>query len=334
MSVWLPAPQSVTHADLIVLRCRLRRFELRERVTLQTVDVHTSTPFMKRLRAFLKAQSTVLAREGVPGMRSHGVFVPYFYPHTALPLGEDECLRWLDERMLSERQRYLQTLADAQQFSALFASWKQADPDDVSRPRFNQVWFSGLDAAMAYAMVRRLQPARIIEVGSGHSTRFMARAIADAKLHTNLHSIDPQPRRDIDALPICQNITRGSVTQVAVELFDALGRDDVLFIDGSHALLPGSDVDYLFSRVFPRLADGVVVHLHDIFLPRGYPASWQRRAYCEQSMLAALLGGGHRFEILAPNAWLRRNEAAAVGELRAHLQPGAFEAGFWMRVRG
>jgi hypothetical protein len=212
----------------------------------------------------------------------------------------------------------------------LFAQWQQADPLDVSRPRFNQLWFSGLDAAMAYGMIREFRPARIIEVGSGHSTRFMARAIFDGALATHLHSIDPQPRRDIDTL--CTKITRDSVTRVPVEAFDILEPNDVLFIDGSHALLPGSDVDYLFTRVLPRLASGVVVHLHDVFLPYGYPAGWQRRAYTEQSMLAALLLGGRRFEILAPNAWLRRNEAVAVEALRADLQLGAFEAGFWLRV--
>ena len=285
---------------------------------------------MKRLRAFRQALSTVLAREGVPGVRSHGTYVPYLYTQSVVPLAHDECLKWLDERMAAERSSYLETLGKAQRYSQLFAHWKQADPVDVSRPRFNQLWFSGLDAAMAYTMVRELQPARIIEIGSGHSTRFMARAIADAQLATHLHSIDPQPRRDIDTL--CSRITRDSVTRLPVEVFDSLVSNDVLFIDGSHALLPGSDVDYLFTRVLPRLAAGVVVHLHDVFLPYGYPASWKRRAYTEQSMVAAVLLGGRRFEILMPNAWLRRNEVAAVDALQAHLQPGAFEAGFWLRV--
>ena len=64
----------------------------------------------------------------------------------------------------------------------------------------------GLDGAMAYAMVRKFKPRRIIEVGSGHSTRFMAQAIEDAQLETELHWIDPQPRREIDE--ICSKITR------------------------------------------------------------------------------------------------------------------------------
>jgi predicted O-methyltransferase YrrM len=280
--------------------------------------------------AFWQALSTVLAREGIPGVRSYGRFVPYVYQDSVLPLREDECLLWLDERLNSEREHYRAILEDAQQYAELFASWKQADAHDVSRPRFNQLWFAGLDAAIAYTMVRKFEPDRIIEVGSGHSTRFMARAIADGGMDTDLHSIDPQPRRDIDTL--CRTITRDSVTRMPVELFDALAANDILFIDGSHALLPGSDVDYLFTRVLPRLAEGVVVHVHDIFLPYGYPSSWHRRAYTEQSMLAALLLGGRRFEILAPNAWLRRNEASAVDNVWAHLPNGAFEAGFWMRV--
>jgi len=277
-------------------------------------------------------QAIPQARESESDPGRQGVFVPYAYAASALPLGEDEALPWLEARMASERTRYCQILLYARQFSTLFAQWKHAAPHDVSRPRFDQQWFSGLDAAVAYAMVRQLQPARIIEVGSGHSTRFMARAIRDGALATNLHSIDPQPRRDIDHL--CQTVTRASVTDMPVQLFDTLASNDVLFIDGSHAMLPGSDVDYLFTRVLPRLAAGVVVHLHDIFLPHGYPARWQQRAYAEQSMLAALLLGSRGFEILAPNAWLRRNESEAVNALQAHLEPDALEAGFWMRVRG
>ncbi len=287
---------------------------------------------MNRLQAFRQALAIIQARDGESDLDSQGRFVPYAYAASAVPLGEDEALPWLAARMESERTRYCQILLYARQFSALFAKWKHAAPLDVSRPRFDQQWFSGLDAAMAYAMVRLLQPARIIEVGSGHSTRFMARAIRDGALATNLHSIDPQPRRDIDHL--CQTVTRASVTDMPVQLFDTLASNDVLFIDGSHAMLPGSDVDYLFTRVLPRLAAGVVVHVHDVFLPHGYPARWHQRAYAEQSMLAALLLGGSGFEILAPNAWLRRNESEAVDALQAHLEPDALEAGFWMRVAG
>jgi predicted O-methyltransferase YrrM len=286
---------------------------------------------VKRLVAAAQALATVLAREGVPGMRAHGVYVPYAYPGTLAPLDEDECLDWLEARFEAAAGVFRERLDEAAAHSARFAAWRHADPDDRNRPRFDQQWFSGLDAAMAYAMVRRLAPRRIVEVGSGHSTRFMARAVADGALHTTLHSIDPVPRRAIDAL--CNRITRASVTAVPLATFDALEAGDLLFLDGSHALVPGSDVEHLFTRVLPRLAPGVVVHVHDVFLPWGYPRAWHRRAYTEQSALACLLAGGERFDVLCPNAWLRRREPQRVAALEAYLAPGALESSLWMQVR-
>lgn len=287
---------------------------------------------MKRLAAFGQALATVLAREGVPGVSAHGVFVPYAYPPSLAPLGEDAELAWLAGRLHAGAQAFRDLLADAAAHAATFAAWRHADPADRNRPRFDQQWFSGLDAAMAYTLVRRLAPRRVIEVGSGHSTRFLARAAADAGLDAWLHSIDPQPRREIDAL--CSEITRASVTAMPPETFDALGENDVLFVDGSHALLPGSDVEFLFTRVMPRLAPGVVVHVHDVFLPCGYPAAWARRAYTEQSALACLLAGGTRWRVLCPNAWLRRHEPEAVAAVGAWLEPGAFESSFWIQSTG
>jgi len=68
------------------------------------------------------------------------------------------------------------------------------------RPRFNQDWFPGLDGAMAYTLVRYFKPAKIVEVGSGHSTRFLAQAINDGGLRTQLYSVAPQPRADVDTI--------------------------------------------------------------------------------------------------------------------------------------
>ena len=287
---------------------------------------------MTRLSGLWQAVSMALAREGVPGTRAHGVYVPYAYADTLAPLTENASLGWLAGRMEREQQRYLDTVASASRFADRFAGWTHADAADRNRPRFDQLWFSGIDGAMAYAMVASLSPGRVLEVGSGHSTRFMARAIADEGLDTRLHSIDPVPRRDIDSL--CHQVTRASVTALPASLFQALEADDVLFIDGSHAAVPGSDVEYLFTRVLPVLAPGVVVHVHDVFLPYGYPAAWGRRAYTEQSMLAALLSGGGRWQILCPAAWLRRHHGAQVDRLTAHLEPGALESSFWMQVTG
>ena len=119
-------------------------------------------------------------------------------------------------------------------------------------PRWDQDWFPRLDAAAAYAMVRSLRPRRIVEVGSGHSTRFLARAVADGGLDTRITAIDPQPRASIEKLPV--EWLRTPVQRVAA--FPPLGEDDILFIDSSHQLKPGSDVEFLLKAVLPMLPPG------------------------------------------------------------------------------
>lgn len=162
--------------------------------------------------------------------------------------------------------------------------------DDTARPRWLQDWFGGLDAATAYSMVRHHQPARIVEVGSGHSTRFMKRAADDGGFTTDILAIDPAPRADIRDLGI--RIQQTVVQDAPANSFAHLIAGDMLAIDSSHILMPGSDVDHLLNTVIPSLPAGVFVHIHDIFLPGGYPESWQLRGYNEQNGVAALLTGG------------------------------------------
>ncbi len=162
--------------------------------------------------------------------------------------------------------------------------------DDTARPRWLQDWFGGLDAATAYSMVRHHRPARIVEVGSGHSTRFMKRAADDGGLATDILAIDPAPRADIRDLGI--RVQQTVVQDAPADSFADLQPGDILAIDSSHVLMPGSDVDHLLNNVIPGLPAGVLVHIHDIFLPGGYPRNWHLRGYNEQNGVAALLVGG------------------------------------------
>jgi len=139
-------------------------------------------------------------------------------------------------------------------------------------PRWNQDWFPRLDAAAAYAIVRTRRPQRIVEVGSGHSTRFLARAVADGGLATRITAIDPQPRASISGLKV--DYRKSRVQDAGMALFETLASGDILFIDSSHQLQPGSDVEFLVENVIPMLVPGVQVHFHDIFLPDAYPPEW------------------------------------------------------------
>jgi hypothetical protein len=201
-------------------------------------------------------------------------------------------------------------------------------------PRWDQDWFPRLDAAAAYALVRRLRPPRIVEVGSGHSTRFLARAIADEGYDGRITAIDPAPRADLDGLPV--ELLRGSLPEAGNGPFRDLASGDFLVIDSSHILMPGSDVDFLFGRVLPGLPAGAVVHVHDVFLPDDYPAEWDWRGYNEQLGVLPMLLGGPWDPLFASHyaAGRMAAEVAACGAGRLPLGADARESSLWLVKRG
>jgi hypothetical protein len=194
-------------------------------------------------------------------------------------------------------------------------------------PRWNQDWFPRLDAAAAYAMVRTLRPRRIVEVGSGHSTRFMARAVADGGLDTRITAIDPAPRATLSGLDI--EWISSPVQRVAA--FPPLAAGDILFIDSSHQVKPGSDVEFLLKAVLPMLPAGVRVHFHDIFLPDDYPREWEWRRYNEQAAVASLIEKNVFRVDFASHATVTRQPESIGGVLaRLPLVPGAKESSLWL----
>ncbi len=167
-------------------------------------------------------------------------------------------------------------------------------------PFWNNGWFSVLDAAALVGFILERRPQRYLEIGSGHSTMFARAAIRAGGLTTRLISIDPKPRGAIDAL--CDHVVRAPLETVGPEPFECLEAGDILFFDGSHRVFTNSDVTVFFLDVLPRVPPGVLIHLHDIFLPNDYPHSWNDRLYSEQYMLAAmLLCSDPPFRVVLPN---------------------------------
>ena len=194
-------------------------------------------------------------------------------------------------------------------------------------PRWDQDWFPRLDAAAAYAMVRTTKPRRIVEVGSGHSTRFMARAVRDGALDTRITAIDPAPRASLAGLDV--EWIRSPVQRVPA--FPALAEGDILFIDSSHQLKPGSDVDFLLNAVLPLIPPGVRVHFHDIFIPDDYPEHWSWRRYNEQAAVASLLERNlFRVEFASHALVTRSPEDLPQVVSRLPLLPGAIESSLWL----
>ncbi len=167
-------------------------------------------------------------------------------------------------------------------------------------PTWNNVWFSTLDAASLTGFLLARHPKRYLEIGSGNSTIFARHAIDAGRLSTELISIDPQPRAEIDAL--CSRVLRRPLETCDLGVFEQLEAGDILFFDGSHRVFTNSDVTVFFLEIMPLLKPGVLVHIHDIFLPDDYPPQWSGRLYSEQYLLAAqLLCASPPFAIVLPN---------------------------------
>lgn len=228
---------------------------------------------------------------------------------------------------------------------ALHAIAHERDGGNPVAPFWNNPWFSTLDAASLVGFILSRRPKRYLEIGSGHSTMFAAYAIKSAGMSTHIRSIDPNPRTEIDAL--CNDVIRRPMEFCAPELFDELEAGDILFFDGSHRTFQNSDVTVFFLDMLPRLQPGVIVHVHDIFLPFDYPPAWEQALYSEQYLLAGMLMcGSPLFDVLLPNYFAQSDDALGARVRTLFAAPGGgipfhypnkgetLGCSFWMEMKG
>jgi hypothetical protein len=194
----------------------------------------------------------------------------------------------------------------------------------------NNGYYDTPDAEALYLMVRRFKPAQVIEVGCGNSTRVTRQAVIDAGLDTKITAIDPHPRADI--AHVVDNFEQKNLEQVDPSLFSGLKSGDILFIDSSHQVRMSNDVAHLFCRIIPALAPGVVIHIHDVFLPYEYPKRffYDCPSWGEQYVLHALLQGVG-YEVLWPGYYLQVARPDAIEKL-PFLAKGRAQS-FWIRKR-
>lgn len=173
-------------------------------------------------------------------------------------------------------------------------------------------FFGPSDAAASYLLLRTLQPGRIVEIGCGNSTRVARQAILDGVFDCELTAIDPHPRADIEQY-VDRFERRRLETTPSSEIFADLSSGDVIFIDSSHEARAGGDVAHLFCRLIPAAPPGVIVHVHDVFLPYEYPRDmfFAYSQWGEQYVLHALLQGGGQ-DILWPGYFAQRQHAEAI----------------------
>ena len=197
----------------------------------------------------------------------------------------------------------------------------------------NNAFFVGADALVLYSLVRSLKPRRIIEVGSGFSTRIILHAL-DHNEGGELTCIEPYPDAILDNHPGITHLIRKRVQDVDIVLFDDLGMNDILFIDSTHTVKTGSDVVFLFLEVLPRLKPGVVIHVHDIFIPRDYPKDWIMKAHMfsnEQYLLQAFMQYNDTFQVMFCSAYMTIRYQQEVQNLFGKYPRWNEGCSWWMR---
>lgn len=175
----------------------------------------------------------------------------------------------------------------------------------------NSRMYPPLDAWVLQAFLRHLEPQRVIDVGIGHSSLVTARVNRELfGERTRFTAIDPFPPDFMSGgVPGIDEVRAEEIQETPLELFDQLGQNDLLFIDTSHVVKTGGDVPWIYNQILPRLRSGVVVHLHDAFLPGDYPEHWVRegRAWNELYLIQAFLAFNSAFEIVFGTHWMRQN---------------------------
>lgn len=258
------------------------------------------------------------------------------YPVSSLTRHGAEPHRGLHALLQGEAARYEQTLRGFRDYLSWFERIPAEAADDVT-PYWSNIWLPPIDAAALYVQVAQSRPLRYVEIGSGNSTKFARRAIRDHGLATEIVSIDPAPRAPVDAL--CDARVRKPFEETDLSIFSGLAAGDVVFVDNSHRCFMNSDATVFFTEVLPVLPPGVIVGVHDIFLPYDYPKEWVGRYYSEQYLLACyLLGRTPLFRVLFPAHFLLRTPATAtIAESLCSALPGAPQpagSSFWIEMNG
>lgn len=204
----------------------------------------------------------------------------------------------------SNRKEYVRILDHALECKEQLQAIKRSDENTSAElPAWNNGFLPGLDIVGIYAMLSLFKPKKYLEVGSGNSTKVAHLAKKQKGLDLQIISIDPMPRAEIDALAD-KVVRRPFETVDHSELLD-LEENDVLFIDNSHRILPNSDAMVFFMEILPKLKKGVIVHIHDIYLPYDYPQFMCDRFYTEQYGLAMyILANPARYQTILPNYFI------------------------------
>lgn len=223
-----------------------------------------------------------------------------------------------------------------EEYEALFS------PQSNYREAFKGIesLFGPVDAEVLYCMVRHFKPRKILEIGSGFSTRISSLALLKNQALGaplgELVAIEPYPNEAIrQGFPGLARLEQVKIQDFSLAEFEALQPNDIVFIDSSHVFKLGSDVQHEFQEILPRIPPGVLVHFHDIFLPSEYPREWimdKHLFWNEQYFLHSFLLFNDSFKVLWGGSCMHLKHADSLAKaFKRYNSKTNWPGSFWMR---
>ena len=285
--------------------------------------------------ARLPRTTRTLKRIGLFPIRNH-YYEPLFDDSLLRkPLSEDRPLPAVDLNVVGQ----IKFLDKLQYSSELTAMNLAQESDDPKKFCINNGNFQAGDADFLYQFIRAVKPKRIVEIGSGHSTRIARLALLKNLSETGVSAehicVEPYEMKWLEELKEI-TVIRKPVEVCDLDWRTTLSDGDLLFVDSSHMIRPQGDVLTEYLEIFPLLSSGVYIHIHDIFTPKDYMQSWVVdlvRFWNEQYLLEALLSNTDRYEIVGALNYLKHHHYEALSRACPYLSPEWEPASFYMMVR-
>jgi hypothetical protein len=197
--------------------------------------------------------------------------------------------------------------------------------------------FSWLDSRTLFVFLHHIKPRKIIEIGSGYSTLLMSdvnKRFLNSSI--NITSVEPYPRSFLHNNDLNINLKNNFVQDLDEDFFKSLGENDILFIDSSHISKIGSDVNHLYLNILPSLNSGVIVHIHDIFLPQEYKKEWFDDGifFNEQYLVQLMLSFSNRYEVIFSSNYAFINHPNLVADALSVNESNIYGGGsIWLKIK-
>jgi len=261
---------------------------------------------VRKAIVYMPVSDAIFMRTGILPVPDH-YYEPLINPkkHLSRPLTSDRSLPGMDFN--TKEQLYL---LDKFNYNAELLSFPMEKPASDISFYYNNDTFGTGDSEYLYCMVRHFKPGRILEIGSGRSTLMVRNALRanqrEAPDHRCKHiCIEPYEMPWLEKTGA--EIIRKKLEDLDLSIFKTLGKNDILFIDSSHIIRPQGDVLVEYLEILPLLNPGVIVHIHDIFSPKDYPATWiykEHKLWNEQYLLEAFLAFNKNFVLIGALSYL------------------------------